>query len=176
MDIGSKEKYPANALSNFAPHPFVFDGVACNSMEGLLQSFKTNDQPIQEHICTLVGIGAKRRGRNINWWKAQTLYWKGVAYPRESKGYQELLTRAYDALGKNSSFRKALLASRDAVLRHSIGTKEKGRTILTEQEFCSQLTRLRSILQDEEREAKLQAQKDVPVVPQLIRGKKGKRR
>lgn len=39
MDIGSGKEYPSNALSNFAPHPFVFDGVECASMEGLLQSF-----------------------------------------------------------------------------------------------------------------------------------------
>ena len=37
MDIGSGNGYPSGALSNFSPHPFVFDGVECNSMEGLLQ-------------------------------------------------------------------------------------------------------------------------------------------
>jgi predicted NAD-dependent protein-ADP-ribosyltransferase YbiA (DUF1768 family) len=37
MDIGSRHGYPANALSNFAPHPFNMDGVACASMEGFLQ-------------------------------------------------------------------------------------------------------------------------------------------
>lgn len=34
MDIGSKNGYPASALSNFAPHLFELDGVKCNSMEG----------------------------------------------------------------------------------------------------------------------------------------------
>ena len=38
LDIGSGKDYPSNALSNFAPHPFVIDGVECNSMEGKLQS------------------------------------------------------------------------------------------------------------------------------------------
>ena len=38
MDIGSKAGYPASALSNFASHPFVFDGVECASMEGLVQA------------------------------------------------------------------------------------------------------------------------------------------
>ena len=37
MEIGSKGKYPSNALSNFAPHPFVMDGVECASMEGFLK-------------------------------------------------------------------------------------------------------------------------------------------
>ena len=36
MDIGSKSGYPSSALSNFAPHAFVFDGVECASLEGLL--------------------------------------------------------------------------------------------------------------------------------------------
>ena len=35
MDIGSGKSYPAHALSNFAPHPFVFDGVECASLETL---------------------------------------------------------------------------------------------------------------------------------------------
>jgi predicted NAD-dependent protein-ADP-ribosyltransferase YbiA (DUF1768 family) len=40
MDILSGSGYPSGALSNFAPHPFVFDGVQVASMEGLLQAFK----------------------------------------------------------------------------------------------------------------------------------------
>jgi len=36
MNIGSGQAYPANSLSNFAPHPFMIDGVECNSMEGFL--------------------------------------------------------------------------------------------------------------------------------------------
>lgn len=43
MDIGSGNTYPSNALSNFAPHSFVIDGVKCASMEGFLQSLKTNN-------------------------------------------------------------------------------------------------------------------------------------
>lgn len=33
MDIMSKGKYPSNALSNFHPRKFFFDGVECNSIE-----------------------------------------------------------------------------------------------------------------------------------------------
>ena len=40
MDIGSGSGYPSANLSNFSPHPFVIDGVECNSMEGFLQSLK----------------------------------------------------------------------------------------------------------------------------------------
>ena len=45
IDISSRMKdYPEFApLSNFAPNAFVFDGVACASLEGLLQSLKVQD-------------------------------------------------------------------------------------------------------------------------------------
>jgi len=46
-------------------------------------------------------------------------------------------------LAKNTKFRKALLATQNAVLTHSIGKKDKTKTILTTQEFCSRLTRIR---------------------------------
>ena len=32
MDIGSGNGFPASSLSNFAPHPFIIDGIPCNSM------------------------------------------------------------------------------------------------------------------------------------------------
>ena len=48
MNIGSGQDYPANALSNFAPHPFVFDGVEVNSMEGFLQSLKFKNFDMQK--------------------------------------------------------------------------------------------------------------------------------
>ena len=63
MDIGSKSGYPSSALSNFAPHSFELDGVRCASAEGWLQSLKTKNPDMQKHLCTLVGLGAKRMGR-----------------------------------------------------------------------------------------------------------------
>jgi len=150
MDISSKAGYPASALSNFSPHPFVFDGVDCNSMEGLVQAFKFDKPHVQVEVCKLVGIGAKRRGgsRNRAWRQAQTLWWKGVAYDRHGKGYQDLLDRAFDALAQNSSFRKALLASGKSSLTHSIGRSKKSETVLTVREFCSRLEKIRARLQE----------------------------
>jgi Bacteriophage protein GP30.3 len=63
VDIRSGSNYPASALSNFAPHRFVVDGVECASMEGLLQSLKFDDVHIQVEVCKLVGKTAKYRGR-----------------------------------------------------------------------------------------------------------------
>ena len=147
MDIRSGCGYPGSALSNFAPHAFVFDGVACASMEGLLQALKFDKAHIQVEVCKLVGKAAKFRGRARNqaWQRVQTLWWQGTAMARNSKEYQAFLDRAYEAmLEQSESFRKALLATGDAVITHSIGKNKESETVLTERELCSRLMKLRA--------------------------------
>lgn len=147
MDIGSRKPYPAGGLSNFQPRRFVFDGVECSSMEGLLQALKRSSPEMQVHICTLVGLAAKRQGGS-HWQRTQTLYWQGVEYKRDSQEYQDLLDRAFDALATNEKFCKALLATGEAVLQHSHGAKKKpSETCLTTREFVGRLTRIRERLQ-----------------------------
>ena len=150
MDIGSKAGYPASALSNFSPHPFVFDGVECNSMEGLLQAFKFDKPRIQVEVCKLVGIYAKRRGqkRNKAWKRVQKLWWSSAEYYRHSDEYQQLLDQAFDALAENDSFRRALLATNQSSLTHSIGKSKRKDTVLTVREFCSRLENIRTRLQE----------------------------
>jgi predicted NAD-dependent protein-ADP-ribosyltransferase YbiA (DUF1768 family) len=97
MDIGSGNSYPSCALSNFAPHSFVIDGVECNSMEGFLQSLKFKSPDMQKEVCKLVGKGAKFKGKDKKWWQTQTLYWQGVEIDRHSQVYQDLLDRAMTA-------------------------------------------------------------------------------
>lgn len=149
MDIKSGSQYPSCVLSNFACHLFTFDGVECRSMEGLLQSFKFNKPHIQVAICKLIGSGAKRRGqkRNRTWKRVQKLWWNGVTYDRNSNEYQKLLDRAYEALSQNENFQRALLATKDSSLTHSIGSSKKSDTCLTEREFCSRLKKIRTRLQ-----------------------------
>ena len=149
MDIGSKSGYPSSSLSNFAPHPFVIDGVECNSMEGFLQSLKFSSVEMQKHVCTLVGVTAKYKGKHKKWWVEQTLYWQGKEYKRESEEYAQLISRAYDELAKNNSFRKAILAQPNATLTHSMGKNDMSHTVLTEREFISNLYRVRSNLLNE---------------------------
>lgn len=151
MDIGSGSGWPSAALSNFAPHPFVIDGVECASMEGFLQSLKFKDPAIQVEVCKLVGKAAKFKGKKKKWWKTQTLHWQGVEYKRNSKEYQELLTRAFEALAENTSFQKALLATGKSTLTHEIGKTKISETVLTRQEFCGRLMMLRARLQEEVR-------------------------
>lgn len=143
MDIGSGNGYPESALSNFSPHGFEIDGVKCASMEGFLQGLKFENPEMQEYVCSLVGKAAKFKGKKKKWYKTQTLYWKGKPISRDSEEYQELLNKAYMALYQNEGFKKALLATKGATLTHSIGKRKINETVLTTQEFCSRLTKLR---------------------------------
>ena len=147
MDIGSGAGYPAAALSNFAPHPFTIDGVQCASMEGFLQSLKYSNPEMQQYVCTLVGKKAKFKGKKKKWFRDQTLYWQGQAIPRDSGEYQDLLDRAFEAMFEQSnSFKKALKASGQATLSHSMGKNDIGSTVLTNREFISRLNNLRAKL------------------------------
>ena len=104
---------------------------------------------MQEYVCSLVGFAAKKKGSKKNWKTSQTLYWRGVAYKRDSKEYQELLDRAYFELSKNEGFQKALLATNDSSITHSIGKNKINDTVLTEREFCSRLIKTRERLKSE---------------------------
>lgn len=149
MNIQAGTGYPSSALSNFAPHKFTFRGVECNSMEGLLQAFKFKNHEMQKEICKLVGYAAKRAGSKKGWKRDQTLWWAGKPYKRGSYEYQDLLDEAYAALFENAGFRKALAATGNAVLTHSIGRVNPKETVLTRHEFCSRLTKLRSLLNND---------------------------
>ena len=148
MDIGSGSGYPESTLSNFSPHPFVIDGIQCNSMEGFLQSLKFKEPEMQKEICLLIGKAAKFRGKKKKWYRTQTLYWQGTEYKRDSEEYQILLDRAFDCLAENTGFQKALLATGNSTLTHSIGKTKTNETVLTRSEFCSRLTRIRNRLQN----------------------------
>ena len=143
MNISSGSGYPASALSNFAPHKFIIDGVECNSMEGFLQSLKFESIEMQRHVCTLVGKAAKYKGKNKKWYQKQELYWNGKTYKRNSDEYQILLNRAFNRLYDNEKFRKALEATNGSNIEHTIGKTKQSETVLTRQEFCSRLTYLR---------------------------------
>lgn len=150
MDIGTGNGYPEANLSNFHAHKFEIDGVTCASMEGFLQSLKFSNPEMQVEVCKLTGKAAKFKGKNKKWFKTQTLYWQGKEYKRDSEDYQKLLNRAYTNLAKNTRFQKALLDSGNATLTHSMGKRKINETILTTQEFCSRLTKIRTMLQNKQ--------------------------
>lgn len=151
MEIRSGNPYPAGALSNFAPHPFEIRGCECNSMEGFLQGLKFKDPGMQLEIFKKVGIGAKRAGKKKNWQRTQTLWFQGNPIKRDSQEYQDLIDEAYNCMfTQNTKARKALLASGDATLKHSMGSRKISETVLTRREFCSRLTKIRAQIKAEE--------------------------
>ncbi|NTU99201.1 hypothetical protein HGA64_04330 [Candidatus Falkowbacteria bacterium] len=147
MEIKWRLPYPAGAVTNFATYFFFFDDVLCASMEGFLQSLLTEDQELQEQVCMLTDIEAKKFGlERIEAWRRgnHMLYWRGKAYDRHGYEYQKLLDRAYMALfTQNESYRKALWDTGTEVLTHSIGVKDPNEDIMTEEELCSRLIKLR---------------------------------
>lgn len=149
IDIHSKGDYPSCALSNFAEYGFCVDGIKCSSMEGFLQSLKFRSEEKQRQVCTLSGINAKNSTRctfaQFRWKLTHKLYWQGKQICRFSDEYQNLIDKAYGELAKNAEFRKALASSADSRLVHSIGKSDVRKTVLTEYEFVSRLTRIRDI-------------------------------
>ena len=114
--------------------------------EGFLQSLKFSNPVMQEYVCLLVGKKAKFKGKKKKWFRDQTLYWRGNPIKRDSKEYQDLLDRAFEALATNKKFQKTLLDTQNATLTHAMGKKKSSETVLTTQEFCSRLTKIREQL------------------------------
>lgn len=143
VNIHAKGKYPANALSNLCPHSFRLDGIPITSMESFLQSLKFEDQARQVQVCHMDGKSAREAGAGQSWQKSGWLYWQGVRFSRYGKEYQGLLDRAFDALGRNPGYIKALQDSGLRPFFYTAGKLSRRRTILTMSEFCHQLRRQR---------------------------------
>lgn len=145
MDIGSKTGYPASSLSNFAGHRFTIDDIECYSMEGFLQSLKFKNVEMQKEVCKLIGKMAKFKGKPKKWFRTQTLHWENKDIKRDSIEYQILLDKAFQAMyDQSESFRKALTASGNSTLTHSMGKNKINETVLTNSEFCGRLHKLRN--------------------------------
>ena len=100
---GSKDPHAAR-LSNFTDRPFMFDGVACASIEGILQALKEPEATKQTNICALRGKAAKKAGNDLNGWKeSQTLWWRSVPYVRSGRSYHMLITNIYNAVYEQDS-------------------------------------------------------------------------
>jgi len=145
LDIYSSGLYPSNVLSNLAYKPFTYDGVECASIEGFLQSLKTDNITEQKRLCSLYGGNARKNGSKYNeWQQTQKLFWQGKEYKRESDEYFDLVQGAYrECFKQNKMFQKALKCTKNINLTHKAGKKDKTKTVLTEEEFINILTGLR---------------------------------
>ena len=143
MDINSRAPGAAGRLSNYTERHFIFDGVECHSIEGVLQSLKCPDTGIQKDICLLTGGWAKKAGGQYDWRMNQTLYWKGKPYLRRSEEYGKLLDRLYDAVFEQDvSFRNDLASLQGRKIDHRMGLTNPTETVLTRMEFVRELQRL----------------------------------
>ena len=142
INIYSKGKYPANMLSNFAPHEFDFDGykrIPC--MESFLQSLKFQDVVDQRRVLYMTAKEAKAYGGTRSW--DRYLHWKEKKIDRFSRDYLCLIERAYRALVANPEFRQALIDSKRKLLLHTVGKSLRKNTILTWWEFVGLLYKMR---------------------------------
>ena len=113
--------------------------------DGAVGYWRLGDTEAQAEIRALAGEAAQKAGRRYDWTRDGLLWWRGEPLDRLSDAYQELLDRAYAALADQSEpFRRALLATGEAQLTHSIGQSDPCETILTAEEFCTRLTQLRA--------------------------------
>ena len=148
IDIKFKaESYPANALSNFCPYPFVLDGVQVSCMEAFLQALKYPSEKKRMTILQMPGKEAKAQSKKSWHFKlTHKLYWKNTIYNLYDDDLQDLLDRAYLAMyNQNEAFQNSLDALGDEEICHSIGTRRSDRTILSEWHFIVRLNMLRMI-------------------------------
>ena len=148
LDIHSALPYPSGTLSNFTNHPFDWQGNRVESLEGFFQGLRFKEPEEQRRVWLMSGVEAKREGKRrkiIN----HTLYLYGKPFNRHSEFYQVLIRRVYFTMAANStSFRRALLATGNKTLTHSIGKSDPNETMLTVNEFCGILTEIRNIISE----------------------------
>ena len=144
IDVHSKKAYPSNALSNFAEHPFLLDGVKIRCVEGLLQSLKV-PPAMQAEVCQMDARSAKLLGSRYDWREnGAVFHWNGRYFSRYSREYHAFLNRVYDSLvDQSEEYAEALRDSGYAVLWHSIGKLKRKDTCLTTLEFVALLYRAR---------------------------------
>lgn len=146
IDIFAGGSYPSGELSNFNKRPFRLFGCDVMSMEGFLQGLRYKDPRKQKEIFSMHGIDAKRAGKKekiIN----NIVYFQGRMIHRMSEQYYRLVKLAYFTMARNNpDFCKALIATGNRELDHSVGKSEPTETILTVQEFCGILYEIRGRL------------------------------
>lgn len=163
MDIRSTGHGISGRLSNFTGRQFVLDGVACGSIEGVLQSFKCPDAERQKEICALHGGAAKHAGQGYEWQADRTLYWQGVRYDRLSAEYRQLLDRLYDAVyEQDEAFRADVQAIYGMEIDHRMGHASPQRTILTRGEFLGQMKRLSARAAEDASRNAAHQEKEIP--------------
>ncbi len=134
----------AKSLSNLYPYIFIMEGYSLKSMEGFLQSLKTNNTNEKVKIWGMHGVGCWKYGQQFNNWKDnQILYWDEKPIHRHSEEYDLLIQKAYDSLLENEEFYENLRKSIGYKLTHSMGKTDKSDSLLTKYEYIDNMNRIR---------------------------------
>lgn len=136
----------SSELSNMADREFEWFGMKFASIESALQSMKYDRRCKRAIVADLPGMEAKKYAKPD--WSGRgrgTLYLPtGKTVHRESAEYQKVLADLYEtAFLQCPRFMMALALSGSMRLEHSIGRTDIWETILTADEFITQLERLR---------------------------------
>lgn len=136
----------SSELSNMADREFVWFGMKFASIESALQGMKYERRNVRAVVAGLPGMEAKKYAKPD--WAGQgrgTLYLPtGKPVHRESAEYQKVLVDLYEtAFLQCPKFQMALALSGSMRLIHRIGRSDIWETILTADEFITQLEGLR---------------------------------
>ncbi|MBQ9314443.1 MAG: hypothetical protein IJ220_05555 [Clostridia bacterium] len=140
----------SSLLSNLFPHSFNIGNISFASMEAFLRSLCWNGdlEVIKNEFAPLFGVNAVNVKYVLpDWRENQALYYFGRKMERKGDFYKRVLEVAYGNLFTYSHLlRMALFKTKGKVLIHSIGKDNPQETLLTRNEFISNLNMLRERL------------------------------
>ena len=125
--------------------PFIYEGYKVNSINSFLMALRCRDIKKQKELSSLPLNEIKEAFKDIKLeYAPRVLYWNGQSIKRDSAEYQKLIRRAYKArYFADSDFRIALRITKHRPLDHTKGKTNITETILTRDEFLSNLLSLR---------------------------------
>ena len=115
---------PLKLISNFAPTPFVLDGLAYESIEGFWQGLKFPDDADRARLAAMQGSAARDAGFYAP--AASTIAFAGETIRVGTFEHWALMERACTAkFTQHDGARNALLATRGRPLEHRVKSDSK---------------------------------------------------
>ena len=130
-------------MSNFSPHPFILDGVRCQTVEAFIQGIKfPPGDPRREQIFAMNGLHAWKMRVHAQsdyvWWGEETLTYR-------SPEHSALIRRAIEAkFAQNPNALEALKSTEGLTIIHEPGgSPESPLSSLPAVVYCRILTEIR---------------------------------
>ncbi len=148
VNAGYKLTAPlSKALSNLFPYKFIFREQQLQCIESFFQGIKFKDGETQRHVFQYAGLDSNtiQIASDYDWRETGYIYWQGKAIKRDSLDYENLIDEVYISAIQNPLYRQVLKKT-DRYILHSIGEKEKSKTVFTRYEFELELNCLSCFL------------------------------